>query len=159
MTAGILFALINLCVYFLISYFSSPIEHVNPKNVIDLLRREYSASYSETPINSTEREMAKMMAKQIRNREKFFVRLCQDVFLELLSFGNRRRLTKLERFGRRFHLSIGNFFGAMPFLRVNLQLSFGYLFFLHKIAKINNCIVKSITNVKNIILQLTEILD
>ena len=121
-----------------IFYFSSPIEHVNPKNVIDLLRREYSASYSETPINSTERKMAKMMAKQIRNREKFFVRLCQDVFLELLSFGDRRRLTKLERFGRRFHLSIGNFFGVMPFLRVNLQLSFGYLFFLHKIAKIIN---------------------
>ena len=51
---------------------------------------------------------------------KFIVRLCHDVFLEVLIFGDRRRITKLERVGRRFHLSIGNFLKERPFLRLRL---------------------------------------
>ena len=49
--------------------------------------------------------------------------LCGDVLLEVLSWGDRRRLTKLERIGRRFHWSVVKFFGEMPFLRLNFELT------------------------------------
>ena len=62
---------------------------------------------------------------------RFIVRLCHDVFLEVLIFGDRRRLTKLERVGRRFHLSIENFFREKPFLRLGLRI-YPYLFILLK---------------------------
>ena len=52
-----------------------------------------------------------------QKEEEFFVRLCLDVLFELLSFGNRRRLSKLERVGRRFHRMVENFFGKAPFIR------------------------------------------
>ena len=64
----------------------------------------------------------------------FVVRLCHDVLLEVLIFGDRRRLTKLERVGRRFHLSIENFFSERPFLRLGLQIS-AYLFIFNEICK------------------------
>ena len=53
---------------------------------------------------------------------EFIIRLCSDVFLEMFIFGDRRRLTKLERVGRRFHLIIENFFKERPFLRLGLQI-------------------------------------
>ena len=65
---------------------------------------------------------------------EFIVRLCSDVLLELLLFGDRRRLTRLERVGRRFHLSIENFFSERPFLRLGLQIS-AYLFIFNEICK------------------------
>ena len=34
---------------------------------------------------------------------RFFVILCGDVLLEVLQFGNRRQLVKLERVGGRLH--------------------------------------------------------
>ena len=52
---------------------------------------------------------------------EFIVRLCSDVLLEALVFGDRRRITKLERVGRRFHLNIENFFKERPFLRLSLN--------------------------------------
>ena len=52
---------------------------------------------------------------------EFIVRLCSDVFLEALVFGDRHRITKLERVGRRFHLNIENFFKERPFLRLGLN--------------------------------------
>ena len=58
---------------------------------------------------------------------EFIVRLCHDVFLEALVFGDRRRLIKLERVGRRFHWAIENFFNKRPFLCFELQIN-GYLF-------------------------------
>ena len=61
----------------------------------------------------------------------FVVRLCHDVLLEVLIFGDRRRLTKLERVGRRFHLSTENFFSERPFLRLGLQIS-AYLFIFNE---------------------------
>ena len=51
-----------------------------------------------------------------------FVCLHHDVFLEALLLGDRHRLTKLERVGRRFHLYIENFFREKPFLRLGLQI-------------------------------------
>ena len=59
---------------------------------------------------------------------EFIVRLCSDVFLEALVFGDRHRITKLERVGRRFHLSIENFFKERPFLRLELRIDGLYLF-------------------------------
>ena len=53
---------------------------------------------------------------------KWFVALCYDVFLEVLRCGNRRQLVKLELFGRRFHLIVENYFGEIPFLRLDLFL-------------------------------------
>ena len=68
----------------------------------------------------------------LQNEEKdggfeFIVRFCRDVFLEALLFGDRRRLTKLERVDRRFHLIVENFFKERPFLRLGLQI-YAYLF-------------------------------
>ena len=69
----------------------------------------------------------------LRNEEEdsgfeFIVRLFIDVLLEVLIFGDRRRITKLERVGRRFHLSIENFFKERPFLRLRLRIDGLYLF-------------------------------
>ena len=60
---------------------------------------------------------------------RFIVRLCHDVLLEVLLFGDRRRLTKLERVGRRFHRIIEDFFQQMPFLRLGLSIYSEYLFY------------------------------
>ena len=67
---------------------------------------------------------------QIKNENviEFFVRLCGDVMFEVLRYANRRRLTKLARIGLRFHSIVENFFGEMPFLRLNLIL-LEYIFF------------------------------
>ena len=54
---------------------------------------------------------------------EFSVRLCGDVFLGVLCFGERRRLTKLERAGRRFHRAVEDFLEMRPFLRLNIGLN------------------------------------
>lgn len=53
---------------------------------------------------------------------EFIVSLCCDVLVEALSSGNRRRLTALERIGRRFHRIIENFFKQRPFLCFSLEV-------------------------------------
>ena len=53
---------------------------------------------------------------------EFYLRICFDVFLEVLHFGNRRKLAKLERVGRRCHWIIEKWFLDVPFLRLNLEL-------------------------------------
>ena len=65
---------------------------------------------------------------------EFIVTLCHDVLLEALLFGDRRRLTKLERVGRRFHWAIENFFRERPFLRLDLRI-YEYLFVFTEIYK------------------------
>ena len=57
-----------------------------------------------------------------QKKEKFFVILCGDVLLEVLQFGNRRQLVKLERVGRRLHWIVDDCFGCRPFLRLRLNL-------------------------------------
>ena len=79
--------------------------------------------------------------RQQNNDEKeaieFYLRLCFDVLSEVFRFGDRRKLTKLERIGRRFHWLIEKWFLDVPFLRLNLKLyPTGYLFFFSFI-KIN----------------------
>ena len=53
------------------------------------------------------------------NAPEFIVRLCMDALLEVLGYGDRRRLIKLERIGRRYHRMIENFFNEAPFIRIN----------------------------------------
>ena len=107
------------------SYFSIPIEHINPKNVLEMLAAEYSQSNSaarSSIINSTERQLVKKFVAEMHKLEQFFVSLCGDVLSDVLSFGSRRRLDKLERIGRRFHRIVGNFFHKTPSIWLNLTL-------------------------------------
>ena len=67
---------------------------------------------------------------------EFIVRLCRDIFLEALLFGDRRRLTKLERVDRRLHRIIENFFKLRPFLRLSLEVI--PVFFDLSISEIND---------------------
>ena len=63
---------------------------------------------------------------------EFYLRICGDIFLEILKFGDRRHLTKLERVGRLFHGLIDGYyyFAEKPFLRLDIQLKprFSFLF-------------------------------
>lgn len=52
----------------------------------------------------------------------FFVNLCNDVFLDVLCYANRRRLVKLEKIGRRFLFVVNTFFEEKPFLCLDLIL-------------------------------------
>ena len=60
----------------------------------------------------------------------FYLTLCFDVILEVLQFGDRRRLTKLERTGRRFHHLVEKCFRDVPFLRLDIQLEPGFASFV-----------------------------
>ena len=53
---------------------------------------------------------------------EFFVRLCLDVLLEALRFGDRHCLAKVNRIGRRFYRAIENHFVEAPFIRLDLEL-------------------------------------
>ena len=57
---------------------------------------------------------------------QFVVRLCSDVFLDVLDWGNRRQLAELEKLGRRFLLFIDRWFEEAPFLRLNLLIETWY---------------------------------
>ena len=69
-----------------------------------------------------------------QNREKdddlnFVVCICNDVLLVALSLGDRRRLTKLELVGRRFHRIIEYFLQQRPFLRLCIKINPLYQFY------------------------------
>ena len=53
---------------------------------------------------------------------EFVVQMCGDVLVEILEYGDRRRLTKLERVGRRFNWMVEKWYPEIPFLRLNLTL-------------------------------------
>ena len=125
---------------FLIPIFSIPIEHINPKNVLETLAAEYSGSNStarSSIINSTERQLVKKFVAEMHKLEQFFVSLCGDVLSDVFRFGNRHRLAKLERVGRRFHRIVGNFFYKAPFIHLDLELK-GTKRFLFIILRTNN---------------------
>lgn len=63
----------------------------------------------------------------------FFVCLCGDVLLEVFYYGDRRRLTKLERVGRRFHWINENYFDERPFHCLCLDLIPRFLFLMIKL--------------------------
>ena len=53
---------------------------------------------------------------------EFYLNLCFDVLLEVLQFGDRYRLAKLERTGLRLHQIVENYFSEKPFLSLNLEI-------------------------------------
>ena len=61
---------------------------------------------------------------------EFYLRLCFDVLFEVFRFGCgcRRKLTKLERVGHRFHWLVEKYFPDGPFLRLNLELKPRFVF-------------------------------
>ena len=99
--------------------FSQSIEHNTPKSILELLKTKHSGNNLDSPINSAERRFTEKMVKEIRNLEKYLVSLCQDVILEVLSFGNRRRLAKLER---EFTKNTKNFLRNKTFRRKKLSM-------------------------------------
>ena len=56
------------------------------------------------------------------NSAEFFLILCHDVFLEVIRWGNRRQLVKLERVGQQFHRNVERWFLKTPFLRLGLLI-------------------------------------
>ena len=64
----------------------------------------------------------------------FVVRLCSDVVLEVLCWGDRRQLALLEKLGKRFHLLIDRSFEGAPFLRLDLYIEpLRYIFIINRI--------------------------
>ena len=118
------FLSINHDCIILFSYFSPLVEYINPKNIVELLGKEFFGPNSASQINSTERNLVKLLANELRKLEEYSVFLCRDVLVEVLRYGDRLWLTKFERIGRRLHWTIVNFFREMPFLRLNLELKF-----------------------------------
>ena len=53
---------------------------------------------------------------------EFYLTFCFDILLELLRFGDRRMLTKIQGVGRQFHVMGEKYFPITPFLRLNLRL-------------------------------------
>ena len=104
---------------------SSPVtECVKMESVLELLKTEFSGSVSSNAINSnaTEKNIAKLIAKEVFKLEQFFIAICNDVLVEILSFGSRLRLGKLELVGRRFKLTVENFFCKRPSIRLGFNL-------------------------------------
>ena len=115
---------------------SSPVtECVKMESVLELLKTEFSGSVSSNAINlnSTERNIAKLIAKEVFKLGEYFISICNDVLVEVLSFGNRLRLGKLECVGRRFNWTVENFFGERPFIRLGFDLTARFLIFLYVI--------------------------
>ena len=54
---------------------------------------------------------------------QFIVRVCSDVFFEVLYWGECRHLTKLEKIGRYLHWLIDGHFKRAPFLCLDLFLT------------------------------------
>ena len=57
---------------------------------------------------------------------RFFVRICRDVLLQILIFGNRHCLTKLEFIGKRVHRTIEHYYKKSPCLRYDFEIDSGY---------------------------------
>ena len=57
---------------------------------------------------------------------EFYLIFCSDVLFEVFQFGDRRRLTKMEGVGRRFHHFVKNWFDKVPFLRLDIELNPGF---------------------------------
>lgn len=54
---------------------------------------------------------------------EFIVLLCRDVLIEVLCYGTRYQLVRLEKVGKRFHQVVENYFGNVPFIRLNLNIN------------------------------------
>ena len=105
------------------------------ESVLELIKPELSGSLSSNAIasNATERNIAKLIVKEVFKLEKYFIAICNDVLVEVLSFGSRLRLGKLECVGRRFNWIVENFFGERPSIRLGFDLIARFTIFLNEI--------------------------
>ena len=103
------------------------------ESLLELVKTEFSGSASSSAItsNATEINIAKLFAKEVFKLEKYFIAICNDVLVEVLSFGSRLRLGKLECVGRRFNWTVENFFGECPSIRLGFDLSARFTIFLN----------------------------
>ena len=62
---------------------------------------------------------------------RFFISVCDDVLLEVLSSGNRKELFVLTKNGKRFSRLVDCFFVSAPLLRMDIVLWHDYRFNLH----------------------------
>ena len=108
--------------------------------MLELLKTEFSGSVSSNAINAidsnaTERKIANLIAKEVFKLGEYFISICNDVLVEVLSFGNRLRLGKLECVGRRFNWTIENFLGERPSIRLGFDLTARFFIFLYVIIQ------------------------
>ena len=75
---------------------------------------------------------------------QFVVRLCSDVFLEVLYWGDRRHLTKLEKIGRYLHWLIDGRFKRAPFLSLDLYINWR-VFYIKISFEISNYLLILVT--------------
>ena len=71
------------------------------------------------------------------NAPEFIVHLCMDILLEVLGFGKRRRLIKLERIGQRYHRIIEHFFKEAPSIWISPRFEEFRLVFWHSFTLLN----------------------
>ena len=107
------------------------------ESLLELVKTEFSGSVSSNAFNSnsTERNIAKLFAREVFKLEQFFIAICNDVLVEVLSFGSRLRLCKLECVGRRFNWTVENFFGERPPIQLDFNLLARFTIFLNVKSK------------------------
>ena len=116
---------------------SSVTESIKLERVLEFLKTGFPGSVSSnaTNSNSTERNIAKLFANEVYKLEDFVIVICTDVLTEVLSFGSRLRLGKLEGVGRRFHLVVENSFREVPSIRMGFDLTARFTIFLNVKSK------------------------
>ena len=65
----------------------------------------------------------------------FFISVCDDVLLEVLSSGDREQLFMLTKNGKRFSRLVDCFFVCAPFLRMDIDLLREYSFNLINVVE------------------------
>lgn len=85
--------------------------------IISVILEEVTIIYSAKDEGSVKTWNAFLRSE---NKSKLFfkLRLCDDIFLDLLHFGIRCDLALLESIGDRFHHLIGRYFKFTPFLQL-----------------------------------------
>ena len=104
--------------------------------MLELLKTESSGSVSSNAndSNSTEINIVNLFAREVFKFGEYFIFICNDVLVEVLSFGSRFRLGKLELVGRRFNWTVENFFVEHPYIRLGFELTARFLIFLYVIT-------------------------
>ena len=96
---------------------------------VNILQKILSIIFSQ-PSNQMVMELNSDRGKNIH----FVVRLCSDALWEVIYWGDRRKLTSLEKLGKRFHLLIDGWFEEVPFLRLDLRIRpLRYIFVINKV--------------------------
>ena len=77
----------------------------------------------------------------------FFISMCDDVLVEVLSSGNRKQLVILTKNGKRFSRLVDCFFVRAPFLRMNVIWK-DLWFILHTYSRIIHVWIRTLVRRK-----------